>query len=81
MAHALSAADVDLIACVLNDNLFLVGNSYVMCNVFDQEAGQVESVCLGEIGAAQAHTTDQDAVLDASSTSDVPSSTSSQRVP
>nr|UIX56224.1 LEF10 [Hyphantria cunea nucleopolyhedrovirus]UIX56369.1 LEF10 [Hyphantria cunea nucleopolyhedrovirus] len=81
MAHALSAADVSLIACVLNDNLFLVGNNYVICNVFDQEAGRVESVCLGEIGAAQAHSPDQNAVLDASSASDVPSSTSSQRVP
>ncbi|AAP29835.1 late expression factor 10 [Choristoneura fumiferana multiple nucleopolyhedrovirus] len=79
MAHALSAADVDLIACVLRDNLFLVGNS-LRCNVFNKEAGHVESVYFGEIGAAQAHPPDQDAVLDASSASDVQSSTSSQRL-
>ncbi|AGR57133.1 LEF-10 [Choristoneura rosaceana nucleopolyhedrovirus] len=79
MAHALSAADVDLIACVLRDNLFLVGNS-IRCNVFNKEAGHFESVYFGEIGAAHAHSRHQDAVLDASSASDVPSSASSQRL-
>ncbi|ABI13838.1 late expression factor 10 [Anticarsia gemmatalis nucleopolyhedrovirus] len=77
MAHALSAADVDLIAYVLRDNLFLVNNNYIICNVFDQGSDRVEPVCLGEIGAVQAHTPDQDAMLDTSSTSDVPSSTTS----
>lgn len=76
MAHTLSTADVDLIAWVLRDNLFLI-NDYIMCNVFDQESGRVEPMCLGEIGTAQAHSKNQDAVLDASSTSDVPSSTTS----
>ncbi|QBC76076.1 lef10 [Neophasia sp. alphabaculovirus] len=77
MAHALSGADVDLIACVLRDNLFLLNNNYIICNVFDQASDCVEPVCLGEIGAVQAHTLDQNAMLDASSASDVPSSTTS----
>ncbi|QDL57052.1 LEF-10 [Dione juno nucleopolyhedrovirus] len=77
MAHTLSTTDVDLIACVLKNNLFLVGGECVMCNVLNPATGGVEPVCLGEIGAAQAHSTDQDAVLDASSTSDVSTSTCS----
>ncbi|BBD51465.1 late expression factor 10 [Samia ricini nucleopolyhedrovirus] len=73
MVHALTTADVDLIANVLRDNLFLVGDNYIMCNVYNQETDRVEPVCLGEIGAVQAHPPGQDAMLDASSTSDVPS--------
>ncbi|AKR14180.1 late expression factor 10 [Dasychira pudibunda nucleopolyhedrovirus] len=79
MTHVLSAAANDLIACVLRDNLFSADGEclrYVVC----KEAGHVESVYIGEIGAAQAHSADQNAVLDASSASDVSSSASSRRV-
>lgn len=76
MAHALSAADVDLLALVLSENLFLVGGD-LMCNVLGEEVGHYKPLYLGKIGAAQAHSPGQDAVLDASSASDVPSSASS----
>ncbi|AAK85612.1 LEF-10 [Epiphyas postvittana nucleopolyhedrovirus] len=77
MAHTLSTADADLITCVLRHNLFLLNNNYIMCNVFDQATDRVEPVCLGEINAIQADTCDQNAMLDASSASDVQSSTNS----
>ncbi|USC25902.1 lef-10 [Palpita vitrealis nucleopolyhedrovirus] len=79
MTHVWLSTDVDLINSVLNNNLFLVDNNYIILNVFDQETNQVGSVCLGEIGAIQTNATAQtDAMLDSSSTSELQSNPSTQ---
>ncbi|AGA16205.1 lef-10 protein [Thysanoplusia orichalcea nucleopolyhedrovirus] len=77
MTHVWSATDVALISCVLKDNLFLLDNNYIILNVFDQEADQIRSVCLGEIDSLQTDAAaEADAMLDASSTSELQSNAS-----
>lgn len=77
MTNVWFATDVNLINCVLKDNLFLIDNNYIILNVFDQETDQVRPLCLGEINALQTDAAAKaDAMLDTSSTSELQSNAS-----
>ncbi|ABL75991.1 late expression factor-10 [Maruca vitrata nucleopolyhedrovirus] len=77
MTNVLFASDVDLINCILKDNLFLIDNNYIILNVFDQEKDQIRSMCLGEIDTFQTDATaEANAMLDTSSTSELQSNAS-----
>ncbi|AKN81058.1 Late expression factor 10 [Lonomia obliqua multiple nucleopolyhedrovirus] len=72
------ASDANVLDLILKDNLILFENNYIIINVFDEETDQVKSVCLGEIGAIQTDACSQtDAMLDASSSSELQSHASS----
>jgi hypothetical protein len=79
MSCASLISDKDIVNLILKDNLYLIENNYIILNVFEKETSEIRSMCLGEIGAIQTGAgSDTHAMLDASSTSELQSTTSSE---
>lgn len=53
MSTAPSSITSKVLNDILQDNLELVDNSYIVLNVVNHESGAIKPVCLGEIGAFQ----------------------------
>ncbi|AUV65380.1 LEF-10 [Alphabaculovirus myunipunctae] len=68
-----SSIATNVIKSILENNLDLIDNSYLILNVVDNESGAIKSVCLGEIGSFQTDQTAKYAVSDSSVASELQS--------
>ncbi|UZE89770.1 LEF-10 [Parapoynx stagnalis nucleopolyhedrovirus] len=79
MNCASAVSDNEIVDLILKDNLYLIDNNYIILNVVEKEISEIRSMCLGEIDSIQTHArAHAHAMLDASSSSELQSSTSSQ---
>ncbi|QEI03595.1 LEF-10 [Rachiplusia nu nucleopolyhedrovirus] len=64
--------DTDVVEIILNNNLQLIDNTYIVLNVLDKR-GSIKPMCIGEIGSFQTHQNTQDTVSDTSTSSELQS--------
>jgi Baculovirus late expression factor 10 (LEF-10) len=64
----------DVLTIILQNNLELVDNTYIVLNVVDNKSGgAIKPMCLGEINAFQTGQTHEKSMSNSSSASELPS--------
>ncbi|AXU41495.1 LEF-10 [Alphabaculovirus altermyunipunctae] len=62
----------DVISVILNNNLQLIDNTYIILYVVDNDSA-IQTMCIGEVGFVQADHVSQDSVSSSSVTSELSS--------